>query len=191
MNMRESSTRYQAANRPSRWHGHHTLPCYTDQMRIGIISDTHGSIPSAVYKAFSNVDRIIHAGDIGGQHVLDDLETIAPVTAVVGNCDYAEDYYKIEQAALVTLCEKRLFVTHSPHEMKKAPCGKGAFPAGTPLPHIGIHGHTHIPRNEYAGAVLMLCPGSPSRPRGGSKPSVMLLELEPGKQPCATVCSLF
>ena len=156
-------------------------------MRIGIISDTHGSLPTAITRAFADVDHIIHAGDIGGQHILDKLELIAPVTAVYGNCDYFGDYPTTEETACVTLGETRIFVAHTPGLIREAVSGRGDLPVHAPLPHIGVHGHTHVPRNEYAGAVLMLCPGSPVRPREGSLPSVMLLELETGKSPVATI----
>ena len=61
-------------------------------MRIGLISDTH--IPEAgkeiwpeIRDAFSDVDIILHGGDITVARVLDELETIAPVLAAQGNHD--------------------------------------------------------------------------------------------------------
>jgi putative phosphoesterase len=146
-------------------------------MKIGIISDTHGHLPVAVYKAFEDVDHIIHAGDIGGRHILDELEMIAPVVAVLGNGDYPEDYFSVKKTASFTLGKKRFLVAHKPHQIMEALRGGEGLPPGLPLPHICVHGHTHIPRNEYAGAVLILCPGSPVRPRGGSAATVMLLDL--------------
>ena len=152
-------------------------------MKIGIISDTHGNLPTAVHRAFVGVDHIIHAGDIGGQHILDELEVIAPVTAVYGNCDYPGDYQTAEETANVTLGGRRFFIAHTPHLAMESLRGRGELPPGSPLPHICVHGHTHVPKNEYAGAVLMLCPGSPVRPKGGSQPSVLLLEIDHDKAP--------
>ena len=57
--------------------------------RIGVISDTHGVLHPAVADVFANVDAILHAGDIGGAHVLDALRRLAPVTSVDGNNDDA------------------------------------------------------------------------------------------------------
>ena len=159
-------------------------------MKIGIISDTHGSLPTAVRRALSGVDHIIHAGDIGGQHILDELELIAPVIAVVGNCDYFGDYLTAEQTARIALAGTRIYVTHKPEAVTEALMGRGDLPVHAQLPHICIHGHTHIPRNEHVGAVLMLCPGSPVRPRGGSDPSVMLLELNAAGSPLVHLHSL-
>ena len=56
-------------------------------MRIGVITDTHGLFDPAVRQHFTGVDHILHAGDIGSQSVIDQLQTIAPVTAVSGNVD--------------------------------------------------------------------------------------------------------
>ena len=44
-------------------------------VRIGIISDTHGSLDPRAYAALADCDHIIHAGDIGGPSVLCELET--------------------------------------------------------------------------------------------------------------------
>ena len=51
-------------------------------MRLGIISDTHGLLRPEVFEVFREVDHILHAGDIGSAALLDELEAIAPVTAV-------------------------------------------------------------------------------------------------------------
>ena len=63
-------------------------------MLIGLISDTHipdraKEIPEKVFEAFSEVDLIMHAGDLTSPKVIDDLEQIAPVMAIQGNMDRA------------------------------------------------------------------------------------------------------
>ena len=50
---------------------------------IGVISDTHGLVRPEVFDILKGVDLIIHAGDIGSAEVLNALEAIAPVKAVV------------------------------------------------------------------------------------------------------------
>lgn len=59
-------------------------------LRIGIISDTHGTLDPRAYAALADCEHIIHAGDIGGVAILRELETLAPVTAVLGNNDFDE-----------------------------------------------------------------------------------------------------
>src|SRR5688572_1794912 len=54
---------------------------------IGIIADTHGLVRPDVHDALAGVELILHAGDVGGDDVLDELALIAPVLAVRGNTD--------------------------------------------------------------------------------------------------------
>jgi putative phosphoesterase len=54
---------------------------------LGVISDTHGLLRPEAVAALQGVDRIIHAGDVGGPEVLAALAAIAPVVAVRGNND--------------------------------------------------------------------------------------------------------
>jgi len=56
-------------------------------LRIGLISDTHNLVRPEAKRALAGVDRILHAGDICGPAVLQELEQIAPVVAVRGNND--------------------------------------------------------------------------------------------------------
>ena len=63
-------------------------------MLIGLISDTHipdraRILPQNVIEAFSDVELILHAGDLTSPKVIDELEEIAPVMAVQGNMDRA------------------------------------------------------------------------------------------------------
>lgn len=55
--------------------------------RIGLMSDTHGTLPDQVFKHFDDVDEIWHAGDIGPVEVADALEQFKPLRAVWGNID--------------------------------------------------------------------------------------------------------
>ena len=63
-------------------------------MKIGIVSDTHGYFHPELREVFKGVDIIIHAGDIGSQHVMDQLRWIAPVMAVRGNID-GEPFFEL------------------------------------------------------------------------------------------------
>ena len=76
-------------------------------MKIGVISDTHNLVRPEVFNAFDGVDLIAHAGDIGDQDVLIELETLAPVKAVLGNNDWGlPPKYKEELS--FKLCEKNI-----------------------------------------------------------------------------------
>jgi hypothetical protein len=56
-------------------------------MRVGLISDPHGLLRLEAIAALRGVDRILHAGDIGGREVIDALAAVAPIDAVRGNND--------------------------------------------------------------------------------------------------------
>ena len=45
-------------------------------MKIGVISDTHGLMRPEALDALRGADHIVHAGDIGGVHIIDALRKI-------------------------------------------------------------------------------------------------------------------
>ena len=47
-----------------------------DIVRVGLISDTHGTASAAALAALSGVDRILHAGDVGAADVLDNRQRV-------------------------------------------------------------------------------------------------------------------
>ena len=65
-------------------------------MRIlGVIADTHipdrsKALHTAVLPAFeeAGVEAILHAGDVSTPRVIEELEAVAPVVAVLGNRDW-------------------------------------------------------------------------------------------------------
>lgn len=58
--------------------------------KIGLLSDTHSSLPDSVFKYFEDVDEIWHAGDIGNIELIEKLEDFKPTKAVFGNIDTKE-----------------------------------------------------------------------------------------------------
>ena len=141
---------------------------------VGIISDTHGRISDAALEAFADADFIVHAGDIGSLDVLMELEAVAPVIAVLGNNDYNVDYGPgMSESATQVIGGVRLFVSHYPRDAERA-ADSGGY-------DLVIHGHTHVPRDEMRGECRIINPGGAFRPRGGSKRSVALVELEDDK----------
>lgn len=55
--------------------------------RIGILSDTHGYWDDKYLIHFADCDEIWHAGDIGSNIIIEQLESFKPVRAVYGNID--------------------------------------------------------------------------------------------------------
>lgn len=55
--------------------------------RIGLLSDTHGTLSARIFRFFEQVDEIWHAGDIGNAATADQLAAFKPLKAVYGNID--------------------------------------------------------------------------------------------------------
>lgn len=143
-------------------------------MKIGVISDTHGLLRPEVFDEFVGVDHILHAGDIVDPAILDDLASIAPVTAVWGNCDGWMVRELTTEDAELDLGGVRIAMTHGHLD--------GSFegiPDRFPDARVVVHGHSHWPRADWRGEVLLLNPGS-AGPRAGGKP-VCLAVLEIGE----------
>ena len=138
-------------------------------VRIGVIADTHGLFDRAILRHFQGVDHIIHAGDIGDQAVIAQLETIGPVTAVSGNVDgYEKSGHQPE--AIIELGGRRIAIRHILYEGGKLTKEGLAF-LERKRPDVCIFGHTHQPKSEWRGETLLFNPGSagPKRftlPRG-------------------------
>src|SRR5207244_9214273 len=82
------------------------------EVRLGVISDTHGLLRPKVFEVFKQVDHILHAGDVGKPQILIELEAIAPVTAVYGNADPPELRSRLQQVAELELDGFAIVVTH-------------------------------------------------------------------------------
>ena len=55
-------------------------------MRVGIVSDTHGTLGDGVLEALTGCDLVVHGGDVGSDEILADLERVCGrVVAVIGN----------------------------------------------------------------------------------------------------------
>jgi putative phosphoesterase len=145
-------------------------------MQIGILSDTHGVLHPAVRTHFAGVEHILHAGDIGDQKVIAQLESLAPVSAVTGNVDWGSPldrrYPRVRSLHLAGCC---IYVTHIGAQPEKL-----VQRLPNPRPDVYIFGHSHVALIECRDDVLFLNPGAAGRPRFGRRPSVALLTITMG-----------
>jgi hypothetical protein len=157
-------------------------------VRLGILSDTHGQLRSEVLEIFAGVDRILHGGDVGKWEILGDLEAIAPVTAVYGNTDGLDLRAKLSQVARLRLEGFDIVVTHGDQFGSPTPTAlREAFPDA----EIIVFGHTHRPLLELVDrTVTVMNPGAAGPARFALKPSVGIMELEPGIPPRARLIAL-
>jgi len=148
---------------------------------IGVLSDTHGKLPSPVMELFKNVDLIIHAGDIDSADVLERLKSIAPTVAVRGNMDSGKWTGSLKETETIRIGEVVVFVRHNPH-------GTGMIPASADV-NVVIYGHTHQSSIESQEGILFLNPGSAGQRRHGNPLSVALLYIR-GKDLQAEILKL-
>ena len=119
---------------------------------IGIISDTHGLVRPEIAEAFSGVDLILHAGDIGTTEVIEELRSIAPIMAVRGNNDKGTWANAIPETEVVQIGSVRIYMLHDLKGIDLNPAARGF--------QVVISGHSHRPSIETRDAVLFLNPGS-------------------------------
>jgi len=143
---------------------------------LGVISDTHGLLRPDVHTALAGVELILHAGDVGGDEILDELELIAPVRAVYGNTD-APGQPRLADAIDLSIGGVAIHVSHG-HEI-------GSPVAARLLERyaadVVVFGHTHRPLIARAGDRLVLNPGAAGPRRFDIMPSVARLTIRDGR----------
>lgn len=140
--------------------------------RVGVISDTHGLLRPEAEAALRDVDRIIHAGDVGDPEILRELERIAPVEAVRGNVDRGAWADSLPMDRMVSVVGADLYVLHDVAELDIDP-GSAGFQAV-------IYGHSHRPSTRRRDGVLYLNPGSAGPRRFRLPVTLAMLEIVDG-----------
>ncbi len=120
--------------------------------RVGLISDTHNLVRPEAKRALAGVDRILHAGDICGTEVLDELQEIAPVLAVRGNNDRGSWAESIQANAGIEKGGVSIYVLHDLNELD--------LDLKTAGFRVVISGHSHRPLIQDKNGVLFVNPGS-------------------------------
>lgn len=126
-----------------------------------------------MFDRLAGVELILHAGDVGGSSVLDELRTIAPVRAVYGNTDAPGDPL-LEARLDLMLGRVTVHVSHG-HEL------------GSPTParlletydaNVIVYGHTHKALVDRSSGRLVINPGAAGPRRFNLKPSVARLTID-------------
>ena len=142
-------------------------------MLIGLVSDTHGLVRPELHSSLAGVEMILHAGDVGGDDVLDELGLIAPVLAVYGNTDMPGDP-RLAASIDQTFDDVSIHVSHG-HEVGSPTPEKllARYPA-----QVIVYGHTHRQLVSHADGRLVVNPGAAGARRFNLEPSVALLRLD-------------
>ena len=147
-------------------------------MRIGIMSDTHGSAEQAleIIPRMGKIDLLIHLGDyIEDSLILKTKFKELKILSIRGNCDRNspgddEIVYQLESY--------KLFAVHGHQYGVKSNLNKLYYRALELGCNIALYGHTHVPVNIKYEDMLIMNPGSLGCPRGGSKATYGIIELE-------------
>lgn len=155
-------------------------------MKIGIMSDSHGNVSAfrEAMEILKDVQIILHSGDIlapgpknpildgyNPPNLSDEInKSEIPFIFAKGNCDSDVDDMLINfpvqsPYAFVVIDGIRILVEHGHRHNDE---GRIEIAKRMKI-DIVISGHTHIPKLERAGNILLVNPGSISIPLGGVK----------------------
>lgn len=111
--------------------------------KIGLLSDTHGFLDPRFFELFAEVDQIWHAGDMGSDNLLTDLENFKPCRAVYGNIDGWDIRARVPEHQRFMCEDVEVWITHI-----------GGYPGNYDRrirneirmnpPNLFISGHSHI-----------------------------------------------
>lgn len=153
-------------------------------MRIAVLSDTHlrmgKTLPRFVWEHLTQIDMILHAGDVTNIGLLEELTGIAPVRAVRGNCDGWDASYLPDRDVIE--CEAwRIGLVHGNVGKGNSTPERAYNEFKDSSVNIIVFGHSHTPFMEWQNGILLFNPGSPTDKRREPKYSFGLLDIQQGQ----------
>jgi putative phosphoesterase len=148
---------------------------------VGILSDTHGYLDERIAAVIRECDYAIHAGDIMGAHVLDQLKPRNAVIAVAGNNDHTSIWHQAEADIVSALPETTSL--ELPGGTVKIEHGHrlGGFPDHDQLRwdhaevKLVVYGHTHKRIIDQEAEPWIVNPGAAGKERTKGGPSCLVL----------------
>ena len=149
-------------------------------MRIVVFSDSHNDfdVLCRAVRAQPQADMFLHLGD--GQDEFDELREKFPdkrMMFVRGNCDWGS---RAESEAVVTLGDRKIFLTHGHMYDVKRGTEKLRSKAKALGVDVACFGHTHNAATWRVDGVYMLNPGSIAFPRG-TPPTYGVIDIADGE----------
>ena len=144
-------------------------------MKLGVISDTHNFFDPQIPELFRGVEHILHAGDIGSPAILQELQLIAPVTAVSGNTDDPGFRYALTQT--LALAGHKFLLHHivNPHRVDD----RVQELLARHQPDVVVFGHSHKPFSETLNGTFFFNPGYAGKSRFGMARTLAVLHCGP------------
>ena len=128
----------------------------TSSVRLCVLSDTHGRLTKDVLEFCQNADHIIHAGDVGSDVILPELQSIAPVSCVLGNVD-APGLAPMRSKTIIA--GWRIMIQHIVWA-RGAPSRELQTFLQDEAMDLVVFGHTHQPLCRMIGKTVFFNPGS-------------------------------
>lgn len=158
-------------------------------MHIVVLADTHiraardgaGAaplLPPGVYRDLRRADLVLHAGDVVTPGLLAELETFAPVLAVLGNND-TELVDRLPETIEVELDGVPVAMIHD----SGARDGREArMHRRFPDARLVVFGHSHLPEDRIGhGRQRLFNPGSPTQRRRAPERSYGVVRFDRGR----------
>lgn len=149
-------------------------------MKLIAISDTHlrtGEIPQQLQSILEDYDLIVHAGDFSTVEAYQAFNVSGKLKAVSGNDDSFELRQLLPERLKFEVAGVRIGVVHEGGLSVMDTTAQG-YLAKEMRVDVLIFGHLHRPLIEK-NDVMLICPGSPTKPRMSS-PSAVELIIEKG-----------
>ena len=161
-------------------------------MTLAVLSDTHGYFHPALPDYLSDVDLILHAGDVGSEDVLDRLEALAPTRAVYGNVDGQALRLRAPEHQRFSVGGLNFWMTHIAGRPGRWQRGVGRL-LRIETPDVFVCGHSHILRIERVpdlAGMLYVNPGAAGRQGFHQAKTCVRLTVEDGAARQAEVVHL-
>jgi len=135
-------------------------------------------LPAELLERFEGADLILHAGDLIEMSVLDELRSLAPTRAVVGNMDLPEVRSLLPEKTVVEVEGKLIGLMHGwgpPVGVERRVLSR------LPGVDVVVFGHTHKALVEKRKGILLVNPGTPNDRRFSDRLSYAVLTIEDGE----------
>lgn len=152
--------------------------------RVAVLADTHVAVGSsrglsrAAWEHLGDADVILHAGDVVGPELLEELEALAPLHAVLGNNDHRLVGVLPETMETVIDGVAVAMVHDSGARAGRARRLHRRFPAAD----LVVFGHSHQPVHEVGvDGQRLLNPGSATWKRRAPQRTLATVDLHDGQ----------
>lgn len=145
--------------------------------RALIFSDSHGRLDKLldVLSQHPDADAIFHLGDIASDADRLRRSFPGPVYIVRGNCDYAPE---LPENLVFDYAGKKVAMSHGHRYLYQGTLDLLKYWGREQRADIVMFGHTHVPCLEQNSNMVLLNPGSISKPRQSTKiPTYTVMEI--------------